>query len=669
MGENNGIETKTGYLVAPPLKVDIAEGQIWLDDEPRHVGQKAFRLLCALMERPEKLWTKDELIEVVWDGRSVTDAVLTTAMKELRKALDEPARNPKFIETVHGRGYRFLLQVKTIPAVHSAPVEENSETEKILTDVALDAAAKTTPRFVYFTLGGIAILAAISLFVIFGRSQPDKVSVAANEMGEPQNKTSIAVLPFITLSSGDDDVFFADGLTEEILNSLAAVPDLLVTSRTSSYSFKEKNVPIPEIGDALGVTHLVEGSVRRAGGRARITAQLVRASDGFQLWSETYDRALDDDFEVQTDIAKSVARAFQIYLDEDDRRILQRMGVIDVEAFIAFQKGKRAYGQAHRSGNRLQELTLANAYFEEAIRLAPNISQAYYLHSDLYAHLLQDLAAGAILPESIDAKETLNRLEADLSAAYEHANVPQDRLMVDYARTILSHDWTGVAGQMDAVLAQERCVVPQWTSLMVFFERLNEVAEFYDRMLHCDRLSLRSASAPITMRGRDREQVARVRSDLQRVRSELGSSATLERYDVITFAVQGNLVAAQRSVDGATELSERDKTRLALMLAFLRKDAAAAATLHDALLAMPNTDLIDDIVVAAWSGDKEKASEVASQIDSALLGHLSLITAAERCYCGMPFPLEATPNFVARLREGDLTYKPYETLKFPSKDW
>ncbi len=131
---------------------------------------------------------------------------------------------------------------------------------------------------------------------------------------------SVAVLPFTSMSSGEDDSYFADGLTEEILNSLSRLPELLVTARTSSFHFKDKNLPVPEIAATLGVDHVVEGSVRRSGERVRITAQLIRAEDGFHLWSDTYDRTLEDVFAVQEDIAENIAETLDVVLNEDKRK-------------------------------------------------------------------------------------------------------------------------------------------------------------------------------------------------------------------------------------------------------------------------------------------------------------------------------------------------------------
>ena len=126
---------------------------------------------------------------------------------------------------------------------------------------------------------------------------------------------SVAVLPFVAMSSGPDDEYFADGLTEEILNSLAQLPELLVTARTSAFSFKGQDLPIQEIALTLGVRHIVEGSVRRSGERLRVTAQLIRAEDGFHLWSENFDSTSADTISVQENVAEKIATALDVVLD------------------------------------------------------------------------------------------------------------------------------------------------------------------------------------------------------------------------------------------------------------------------------------------------------------------------------------------------------------------
>ncbi len=199
---------------------------------------------------------------------------------------------------------------------------------------------------------------------------------------------SVAVLPFIAMSNGPDDDYFADGLTEEIINSLAQLPDLLVTARTSAFHFKGQNLPVSDIAGKLGVDHVVEGSVRRAGEQLRITAQLIRAEDGFHLWSETYDRRTEDTFAVQEDIAEKVALALDIVLDETSRERMRRAGTGNVEAFTEYQKGREQFIRAHDTDNMVSGLRQANVHFEKAITLAPEIPDAYNGINDLHSHIL-----------------------------------------------------------------------------------------------------------------------------------------------------------------------------------------------------------------------------------------------------------------------------------------
>ncbi|WP_108470248.1 hypothetical protein [Rhodanobacter thiooxydans] len=177
---------------------------------------------------------------------------------------------------------------------------------------------------------------------------------------------SIAVLPLENLSDDKDNVFFSDGLSEEILNSLARIDGLRVIGRTSSFQFKGKDVDSHTIGARLGVANLLEGSVRREGERARVTAQLIRASDGTQLWSQTYDRTVKDSLAVQLDIAEQVAGVLNVVLDDKQRARMRAAGVKNVDAFIAYQKGWKLYIEAHfKTGiDLIDGLRQANVEFD-----------------------------------------------------------------------------------------------------------------------------------------------------------------------------------------------------------------------------------------------------------------------------------------------------------------
>jgi TolB-like protein len=218
----------------------------------------------------------------------------------------------------------------------------------------------------------------------------------------------VAVLPFIAMSSGPDDEYFADGLTEEILNSLAALPELLVTARTSAFSFKGKDVPVQEIAAVLQVEHIVEGSVRRSGERLRVTAQLIRAKDGFHLWSETYDRDTGDTFRIQSDIAEKIALALDIVLDDDSRAQMALAKIRNPAAFVAFQKARELFALAHGQLPQLPTLEKANAYFDRAIELEPNFYHAYVARNDYYTHTLTNYAR--------ERQQTADLEQADLDA-------------------------------------------------------------------------------------------------------------------------------------------------------------------------------------------------------------------------------------------------------------
>jgi eukaryotic-like serine/threonine-protein kinase len=171
------------------------------------------------------------------------------------------------------------------------------------------AAPRRLRRGLWMSLGAAALLALAVAFWL-GHRRPEGGSTASVTTEGP----SIAVLPFADMSAGKDQEYFADGLTEELLNSLAKIPELRVTGRTSSFQFKGKNEDMRVIGQKLNVATLLEGSVRKAGNHVRITVQLVKAADGFHLWSESYDRQLDDIFTVEDDIARSVASALKVTL-------------------------------------------------------------------------------------------------------------------------------------------------------------------------------------------------------------------------------------------------------------------------------------------------------------------------------------------------------------------
>jgi TolB-like protein len=188
---------------------------------------------------------------------------------------------------------------------------------------------------------------------------------------------SIAVLPFVNMSSDEEQEWFVDGLTEEILNSLARTPDLLVASRTSSFQYKGRNEDISAIAQALGVAHILEGSVRRGGDRLRVTAQLIRASDGFHLWSETFDREPKDVIEIQENVAIEIASALKTAMDPEALRKMVSAGTASVAAYEAYLEGLAVEGRSGTTGN-VEDYNSAFEAFDRALAADQTFALAHW---------------------------------------------------------------------------------------------------------------------------------------------------------------------------------------------------------------------------------------------------------------------------------------------------
>ena len=195
------------------------------------------------------------------------------------------------------------------------------------------------------------------------RDEHDSGAVKASQATAQSNK-SIAVLPFANMSADPENEFFSDGISEEIISALAQIPDLRVTARTSSFFFKGKNVDLREVGEKLNVQTVLEGSVRKAGKRIRITAQLVNVADGYQIWSERYNRELEDVFEIQDEIARTIADRMKVTLKGDGDRPLVKAATENLEAYELYLKGRHYWHQ--RSPTTLR---IAIQCFEETIKL------------------------------------------------------------------------------------------------------------------------------------------------------------------------------------------------------------------------------------------------------------------------------------------------------------
>ena len=229
---------------------------------------------------------------------------------------------------------------------------------------------------------------------------------------------SIAVLPFEDFSPQGDQEWFADGLAEEILNALARAPDLLVASRTSSFAYKNSDEEIPAIAEALGVAHILEGSVRRSGDRLRVTAQLIRASDGFHLWSENYDRSTADAIAIQEDIAIEIARTLETALDPEALADMADVGTSSIAAYEAYLEGLALLRRQSNSGEEgLQDQ--AGLAFDRARSIDPDFVAAHAAAAQYYATAIYPTTTGSVdarlLSESL--RGYLERIDGAIAAS------------------------------------------------------------------------------------------------------------------------------------------------------------------------------------------------------------------------------------------------------------
>jgi TolB-like protein len=261
-------------------------------------------------------------------------------------------------------------------------------------------------------------LVLLSVFVYRDRqrigSDEARNRAAAAVPGGDVAQASIAVLPFDNMSADAENEYFADGLAEEILNALAHVPGLKVAARTSSFSFKDKDADIPTIAGALGVRTVLEGSVRKSGDRVRITAQLINAADGLHLWSETYDRDLDDIFVVQEEIARAIVEALEVRLTAGGALVERPTG--DQEAYEEYLRGRFLWNQ-----RTPEALEAAISHFERAVERDPDFTLAWAGLADAILTLpwyVSEADWDSLLQSGREAAERALELDPNLGQAH-----------------------------------------------------------------------------------------------------------------------------------------------------------------------------------------------------------------------------------------------------------
>ncbi len=534
-------------------------------------------------------------------------------------------------------------------------------------------------RAVIVSLGLVVAWFLFDEFYLEQRTAPapeqQQASLPAQEAATPaalapaETRHSVAVLPFRAMSSGEDDEYFADGLTEEILNYLAGLPELLVTARTSAFFFKDKDLPIPEVAARLGVAHVVEGSVRRAGERVRVTAQLIRASDGFHLWSQAYDRTLEDIFAVQEDIAANIAAKLDVVLSEDKLERMRRAGIGDVDAFIAYQKGMDFYARAHevKDAAKLPVLIEANRWFDSALERVRDIVNALYLRTDLYGHKLFDHATNQQVYDEAELQQAQAEIRASLSRAIRAANNEQLRAILQAELDLFGNDWTAIPGYLDKAFGEGDCNPLNWiTEVAVPFGWANQVFEHQVRTRLCDPLS----PSPLMDLTRASIWAGQAERALEMVQQRFAEQGYEVWADDLRFQLTLELGrwADDPTIFGPTpEDSSYPMPRAIAAYAYTGQPEKARALFAEFEKQNPVNDYLR-IRVAAITGDRETANRLAATIDGRTGGMLVLLSTVTRCFCGAPFDIDSAPNFKARIEEAGFPWPPSVPTMPPAKD-
>jgi len=347
------------WLVKPSLNVISRNGTA------ARVEPKVMEVLVCLAKHPGETLSKETLLQAVWPDTFVSEDALKHSISELRRVFDDDPREPRVIQTIAKRGYRFIAAVSR------------------------EATGQTTSAV---------------------------------------TRDSIAVLPFINISPDAENEFFADGMTEEIINALAQIKQLHVVARSSVFSFKGKHIDPRIVGEQLNVRTVLEGSVRRIDNRLRITAQLINAANGFHLWSECYDRDLKDIFQIQDDIARAIATRLTIALDMRPQQPLVKPGTDNLEAYSLYVKGRALL---YRRGAKIG---LALECFNQAVALDSEYALAWAGIADAYTLLA---FYGFLHPETSRPKwlEAARRaIAADSFLAESHTALAFGSLMFDCDR-------------------------------------------------------------------------------------------------------------------------------------------------------------------------------------------------------------------------------------------
>jgi TolB-like protein/DNA-binding winged helix-turn-helix (wHTH) protein len=367
------------------FQVDLRTGELRKSGVRIKLPEQPFQVLKTLLERPGELVSREELRQRLWSGETFVDFEhgLNAAVRRLRDALGDSAETPRFIETLPRRGYRFIAPVIQPPATDKASSrpERPTKSEALQTPAVTLARPLTRAR----VFGGIAVVVLVAATVLWAFGYRSRSSVRG-ESAAASGRSMLAVLPFENLTGDADQEYLADGLTEELIAQLGRMdPSRLgVIARTSAMQFKKTTKRADQIGSELGVSHLLEGSVRTTGGRIRVAVQLIETRHQTHAWAEQYEREVGDVLALQREVAEAIARHIttSLAIAPSDVNAAARRHSTIAEANEHYLRGRYYWSKDTADG-----YTKAVEHFRSAIDLDPSFALAHSGLADTYVLL------------------------------------------------------------------------------------------------------------------------------------------------------------------------------------------------------------------------------------------------------------------------------------------
>jgi adenylate cyclase len=391
---------------AHDLEVDVARQSVRRQGRQLALPDLSMRLLAVLVERAPDNVSKDDLIGAVWGDVVVSDETLAQRIRLLRQALDEDSKNPRYISSVRGRGYRMNCTVTPLDGAISGRSKQ------------LRWAAGTA---VLLTLG-VAWLSAVS--------DPEEPPALV--------RNAVAVLPFVDLSAEQNQRYFADGIQEELLTRLTKLENLEVSSRTTVEAYRSTRLSLTKIGEQLGVNFIIEGSVRITDNQVRITVQLIDAVTDRHLWAENFDRTLSvqNIFLIQDEVADRIADALELEYTVNKEPDEVQLPTANIEAYNAY-----LLGRYHTFKQTRKDLDLAVTYLRQATRIDPEFAEAYAALGWAYSFL--GTSYGGRLPSTVYPQAK----EAAIRALALNSELADARSL--YADILAWYDWDFVAAERE----------------------------------------------------------------------------------------------------------------------------------------------------------------------------------------------------------------------------